>query len=172
MRRSVGCRASDLARYPTAATYTRAACADLHASASGSAGWGAGRGLRRLEHGRQPEPTGRPADFPAANGRTVDDLASMAPGQGPVRPSVSIVHKGVNRFGMALFDAARKQITGAEVAVYTGGNEGSGVRGPYVARSESLAGRSSRARRPPRTRAQPNRSTWPMYRSGAPASRR
>lgn len=77
----------------------------------------------------QPEPTGRPADFPAANGRTVDDLASMAPGQGPVlRPSVSIVHKGVNRFGLALFDAARKQITGAEVAVYTARNEGSVVR--------------------------------------------
>jgi hypothetical protein len=88
----------------------------------------------------QPEPTGQPADFPAVNGKTVDDLASMAQGKGPVlAPSVSILHKGSNRFGFALFDTARKQITGTEVAIYTAKMDGSGVRGPYVARSESLA---------------------------------
>jgi hypothetical protein len=88
----------------------------------------------------QPEPTGQPADFPAATGKTLNDLASMADGQGPVlAPSVSLLHKGVNRYGFALFDTARKQITGAEVAIYTARADGSGVRGPYVARSESLA---------------------------------
>jgi hypothetical protein len=88
----------------------------------------------------QPEPTGQPADFPSANGKTVNDLASMADGKGPVlAPSVSILHKGVNRYGFALYDTARKQITGAEVALYTVRPDGSGVRGPYVARSESLA---------------------------------
>jgi hypothetical protein len=87
----------------------------------------------------QPEPTGQPADFPAVSGKTVDDLAALAQGQGPVlAPSVSIIHKGVNRFGFGLFDTARKQITGAEVAVYTARQDGGGVRGPYVARSESL----------------------------------
>ena len=88
----------------------------------------------------QPEPTGQPADFPAANGKSFDDLASMAEGKGPVlAPSVSLLHKGKNRFGFALFDTAHKQITGVEVALYTARNDGSGVRGPYVARSESLA---------------------------------
>ena len=88
----------------------------------------------------QPEPTGQPADFPSATGKTVDDLASMADGKGPVlAPSVSLLHKGVNRYGFALFDTAHKQITGAEVALYTVRPDGSGVRGPYVARSESLA---------------------------------
>jgi hypothetical protein len=88
----------------------------------------------------QPEPTGQPADFPSATGKTVDDLASMADGKGPVlAPSVSVLHKGVNRYGFALFDTAHKQITGAEVALYTVRPDGSGVRGPYVARSESLA---------------------------------
>jgi hypothetical protein len=88
----------------------------------------------------QPEPTGQPADFPTANGKTVDDLASMAQGKGPVlAPSVSILHKGSNRFGFALFDTARKQITGTEVAIYTARSDGTNVRGPYVARSESLA---------------------------------
>jgi hypothetical protein len=87
----------------------------------------------------QPEPTGQPADFPTASGKTLNDLASMADGQGPVlAPSVSLLHKGVNRYGFALFDTARKQITGAEVALYTARADGSGVRGPYVARSESL----------------------------------
>jgi hypothetical protein len=88
----------------------------------------------------QPEPTGQPADFPSANGKSFNDLASMAEGQGPVlAPSVSLLHKGRNRFGFALFDTARKQITGAEVALYTARNDGSGARGPYIARSESLA---------------------------------
>jgi hypothetical protein len=87
----------------------------------------------------QPEPTGQPADFPSASGKTLNDLASMADGQGPVlAPSVSLLHKGVNRYGFALFDTARKQITGAQVALYTARADGSGVRGPYVARSESL----------------------------------
>jgi hypothetical protein len=88
----------------------------------------------------QPEPTGQPADFPSANGKALNDLASMADGKGPVlAPSVSVLHKGVNRYGFALFDTARKQITGAEVALYTARQDGSGVRGPYIARSESLA---------------------------------
>ena len=88
----------------------------------------------------QPEPTGQPADFPTAGGKTLNDLASMADGQGPIlAPSVSLLHKGVNRYGFALFDTARKQITGAEVALYTARADGSGVRGPFVARSESLA---------------------------------
>jgi hypothetical protein len=88
----------------------------------------------------QPEPTAKPADFPKATGKSLSDLASMADGQGPVlAPSISIVHKGRNRFGFALFDTAHKQITGAQVALYTGHRDGSGLRGPYVARSESLA---------------------------------
>jgi hypothetical protein len=88
----------------------------------------------------QPEPTAKPADFPSATGKTVNDLASMVDGKGPVlAPSVSVLHKGVNRYGFALYDTARKQITGAEAALYTVRPDGSGVRGPYVARSESLA---------------------------------
>ena len=87
----------------------------------------------------QPRPTGQPADFPSDNDRTVEDLASMTQGKGPVlEPSVSILHTRVNRYGFGLFDVARKQITGAQVAIYTARQDGRGVRGPYVARSESL----------------------------------
>ncbi|MDP9344863.1 MAG: hypothetical protein M3P44_03925 [Actinomycetota bacterium] len=88
----------------------------------------------------QPQPTAPPADFPSAAGKSLNDLAAMAETRGPVlAPSVSVLAKGENRFGFALFDTARKQITGAAVAVYTARNDGSGLRGPYVARSESLA---------------------------------
>jgi len=91
----------------------------------------------------QPEPAAKPSDFPAAKGKALNALASMTQGQGPVlSPSVSIMHKGVNRYGFALFDSARKQITGAPVALYTALQDGTGARGPYVARSESLAVKS------------------------------
>lgn len=87
----------------------------------------------------EPEPTAQPADFPTVTGKSVNDLAAMAEGEGPVlAPSVGVVHKGRNRFGFALFDTAKKQITGAQVAIYTARADGSDLRGPYVARSESL----------------------------------
>jgi hypothetical protein len=88
----------------------------------------------------QPEPTAQPTDFPSASGKSLNDLASMAEGKGPVlAPSVSVLHKGRNRFGFGLFDTAGKQITGAQIAIYTGKRDGSHLKGPYVARSESLA---------------------------------
>jgi hypothetical protein len=87
----------------------------------------------------QPEPTARISDFPAAKGTTMAELQQQG-AQGPVlAPSVSILDKGANRYGFALFDISRKQISGAQVAVYTARMDGSGVRGPFIARSESLA---------------------------------
>lgn len=90
-----------------------------------------------------PEPSGVPADFPTAHGGTLPDLTSKLP-EGPIlAPSVSLLDKGTDRVGFALFDRARKQIAGAKVAIYTARPDGSGVRGPFVARSESLAVKSS-----------------------------
>lgn len=45
---------------------------------------------------------------------------------------------GENRYGFAIFDTARKQIAGAPVAIYVSRKDGTGLRGPFVARSESL----------------------------------
>jgi hypothetical protein len=86
----------------------------------------------------EPEPTGRPADFPAAKGRTLTQLRAEAGRSLVFTPSVRSLRKGMNRFGFALYDVAGKQITGATVALYTARRDGSGVHGPYVARSESL----------------------------------
>ena len=53
-------------------------------------------------------------------------------------PSTVALEVGTNRFAFALRDRANKQLAGAAVAVYTTDKDGSHVRGPYLARSESL----------------------------------
>ena len=86
----------------------------------------------------EPEPTARSADFPTAAGRTAGELEAGAD-RGPIlAPSVSVLDPGRNRFAFALYDTARKHITGAQVAVYTARRNGRGTHGPYVARLESL----------------------------------
>jgi hypothetical protein len=86
----------------------------------------------------QPEPTAQAADFPAADGRTLQDLLSTAE-EGPVlAPSVTLLKEGTNRFAFALFDRARKQINGAGVALYVAKQDGTGLAGPFIARSEPL----------------------------------
>jgi hypothetical protein len=88
----------------------------------------------------QPKPTATAADFPAGKGATIQDLQGAA-AEGPVlAPAVSVLSsKRPNRFGFGLFDAAQKQISGAQVAIYTADRDGRNVRGPFLARTESLA---------------------------------
>ncbi len=88
----------------------------------------------------QPPPSAKALDFPSAKGKSLGQLQAGLP-EGPIfAPSVSLLQPdATNRIGFALFDVARKQLTGAAVALYVAKPDGSGVRGPYVARSESLA---------------------------------
>lgn len=80
-----------------------------------------------------------PADFPPARGKaTLSELVRGLP-QGPqLAPSGAVLDPGPNRFGFALFDRAGKQVNGAQVALYTASAAQTDVRGPFVARSESL----------------------------------
>jgi hypothetical protein len=82
----------------------------------------------------------KPVDFPrAGRGTTLGELRAELP-EGPVfAPSVSVLRKGSNRIGFALFDRSRKQVSPEAVAVYASRPSGGSVRGPYVARRESLA---------------------------------
>jgi len=91
-----------------------------------------------------PTPSGRSQDFPRpAPGETLADLQSGLP-EGPIlAPTVSLLEKGSNRFGFALFDVARKELSGARVALYTARPDGTRVHGPYVGRSESLVVKSA-----------------------------
>ena len=77
-------------------------------------------------------------DFPDGEGKTMRALRSSAPEGAVFAPSVSQFRPGTNRIGFALFDEARAQVEPDAVAVYVGGTDGRGLRGPFEARRESL----------------------------------
>jgi hypothetical protein len=88
-----------------------------------------------------PEPAApRPADFPSAKGKTLAQLQTGLKAGAILTPSsASSQQVGANnRLGFAIVDRANKQIDVSEVAVYTAKPDGSGLRGPFVARKESL----------------------------------
>jgi hypothetical protein len=115
-----------------------ALAASVTAGLAAGCGSGGGSGGSGGAAPAAPQPTARAEDFPAADGRTLPDLINGLP-KGPVlASSVSVLDKGRNRVGFALFDTAGKQLSGAAVALYAGKMDGSDARGPYVARSESL----------------------------------
>lgn len=110
----------------------------LVAGALAVAGCG-GSGSKRSSSAPGPAPTEQSQQFPKALGQPLQELAANHP-QGPIlAPANSVLRSGSNRFGFALFDQAKKQLTGAPVALYVAAADGSNARGPYVARSESLA---------------------------------
>jgi hypothetical protein len=86
-----------------------------------------------------PEPAAaKPADFPAVQKRSITQLTGGMK-EGPIMAlAVSKLKVGDNRVSFALFDRARKQIDVSAVAVYTADADGRNVRGPFVARKESL----------------------------------
>ncbi|HWH96076.1 MAG TPA: hypothetical protein VNT03_19595 [Baekduia sp.] len=86
----------------------------------------------------QPEPTVKAEDFPKSTGRTLPDIIGNLPSGPVLAPSVSLLEKGTNRVGFALFDNAGKQLSGAGVSLYIGATDGSSARGPFLARAESL----------------------------------
>jgi hypothetical protein len=104
-----------------------------------AAGCGSGGGSGSAAAPAQPAPTAAVEDFPKASGMTLGELRQRYP-QGPVfAPSTSLLEPGNNRMGFALYDRAQKQLTGAAVALYAARPDGTGLRGPFVARSESMA---------------------------------
>ena len=89
----------------------------------------------------QPQPeAARPADFPTAQGKTFQELERGLP-RGAIL-NVSSFHTqksgAHNRLGFAIVDRANKQLDVSAVAVYTAKPDGSELRGPFVARKESL----------------------------------
>jgi hypothetical protein len=106
----------------------------LAATGCGSSGGSAKSGAPAAE----PQPTASVEDFPRAEGHTLPDVIGNLPSGPTLVPSVSLLEKGKDRIGFALFDNAGKQIAGAGVALYVGKIDGSGAHGPYPARSESL----------------------------------
>ncbi|HEX8207535.1 MAG TPA: hypothetical protein VF587_15835 [Solirubrobacteraceae bacterium] len=77
-------------------------------------------------------------EFPDGGNKTMRALRSSAPEGAVFAPSVSQLRPGSNRIGFALFDESRAQVSPDAVAVYVGGTQGRGLRGPFEARKESL----------------------------------
>lgn len=86
-----------------------------------------------------PSQAAQEAQFPKAAGGTMAEVMQDVPRGLILAPSVSVVRPGANRYGFAIFDTARKQINAAPVALYVSRQDGTGARGPFLARSESLA---------------------------------
>lgn len=88
-----------------------------------------------------PQPqAAQPADFPSVQGKTLAQLTNgLAKGAILNVSSFSSQKRGEgNRLGFAIVDRANKQIEVSDVAVYTAKPDGSELRGPFVARKESL----------------------------------
>jgi hypothetical protein len=114
--------------------------AALVASATAlAAGCGSGSSSGTGAAPAQPKPTAAIEDFPKAAGLTLGELRQRY-AEGPIfAPSTSLLEPGSNRMGFALYDNAQKQLSGAAVALYAARSDGTGLRGPFVARSESMA---------------------------------
>jgi hypothetical protein len=88
----------------------------------------------------QPPPAAKAADFPKPGGKSLQELLNEASGSGPVlAPSGLELRTGTHRFGFALFNRSREQITDASVAVYAAPAGGGPAKGPYLAKYESIA---------------------------------
>jgi len=79
------------------------------------------------------------ADFPAANGRSLQQILSEADAEGPViSPAAQVFHKGENPFPFGVFTTGREEIDDAQIALYAAPGKSGEAKGPYPARVESL----------------------------------
>jgi hypothetical protein len=103
---------------------------------------GCGGGSDDGGDGSRDRPAPSPADFPAATGKTLQQVLSASSGEGPVvSPAARVLRQGDNRFAFGVFSLDHAQITDAQVAVYAApgaGLEGPAI-GPFTARIEDLS---------------------------------
>lgn len=97
-----------------------------------------GSGSKNAEVSRPVPPA---SDFPATDGRSLQEVLAGAGKPGPVvSPGFGVLHQGENRFSFAVFKVDRTQIKDAEVAIYAA--PGAGLKGkaigPFPARIEDI----------------------------------
>ena len=101
------------------------------------AGCGSGSGKNDTS-AKAPQVAG-PQSFPSARGKSIEQIAHGL-GPGPVlAPAISITTVGDNRFTFGLFDRARRQISGAPVALYVAPVGSSQTYGPIPAAGYTLS---------------------------------
>ena len=71
------------------------------------------------------------ADFPSAEGKTLEQVLSASSGEGPViAPAARVLRQGKNRFPFGVFTVGHEQIDDAQVAIYAA--PGAGLGGPAI----------------------------------------
>jgi hypothetical protein len=94
--------------------------------------------------GDSAESAARPAppasEFPAADGRPLEQVLGAATEEGPVvTPAARVLRRGENRFSFGVFTLGREPIADAQVAIYAAPKNMQGPAiGPFPARIESL----------------------------------
>jgi hypothetical protein len=89
--------------------------------------------------GDEAPPAAKAQDFPKPQGKTIQQLMSDLP-PGPVLAmSGQEFRTGTQRMGFALFKKDGSQITNASVGLYVAPAGGGPVKGPYLARYETMA---------------------------------
>lgn len=78
-------------------------------------------------------------EFPDGSTKTLRGLRDQIAEGAIFAPAVSVLEKGENRIGFALFDAGRNQVQPEGVALYFAQSDKRRLRGPFIARRESLA---------------------------------
>ena len=84
-------------------------------------------------------PASEASEFPAADGRTLEQLAADEATESDlvVLPTAQDFDVGVNRFGFGVFTLGNEQVSDADVALYAARPDGKAV-GPFPAAAESL----------------------------------
>ena len=80
------------------------------------------------------------SEFPATQGRTLEQVLGTATSEGPVvSPAAKVLREGENRFSFGVFSLAHEPISTAQVAIYAAprGLDGP-AEGPFPARIEDL----------------------------------
>ena len=100
-------------------------------------------GLLGCSGGGESETSAREApaatEFPNTEGKSIDDvLADATAGEQVVAPVGQVFRKGDNRYGFAVFEVDRTQITDADVALYFQHAKSGELIGPQPAKVESL----------------------------------
>jgi hypothetical protein len=105
------------------------------ALAAGLAGCGGGGGGSTST----PAPSGnsgtpKPEDFPKGSGLTFQDLQSKYPAQLSLGIGASVMRQGPNRIPFVVLDKGARPVLNAAGALYTVHQDGTDVRGPFVAK--------------------------------------
>lgn len=86
---------------------------------------------------RAPQATPAPADFPAVDGRTLQEMADLAKGQLNIAWGASVFNPGIARLPFGLFTDSQEKVDRPS-AVYVAKRGGDRANGPYPATLNSL----------------------------------